>query len=58
MGRQAKYLRAYGMKQNEIEPGRAVPNLCDKHVFETWADRKKRRAAEAARRPSPSPEKA
>lgn len=32
---------------HEIEPGRPVVNDWDKHLFETWADRKARRAREA-----------
>lgn len=31
---------------HEIEPGRPVPNDWDKHLFERWADRKARLAAE------------
>lgn len=34
---------------HEIEPGRSVPNNWDKHLVETWADRKARRAREAGK---------
>lgn len=35
--------------QNEIEPGRTVPSDWNKELFESWADRKARRAREGAR---------
>lgn len=34
---------------HEIEPGRPVPNDWDKHLVETWAERKARRVREACR---------
>ncbi|MGI8839725.1 MAG: hypothetical protein ACR2F8_02905 [Caulobacteraceae bacterium] len=34
-----------GCKKHEIEPGRSVPSRWDNHLFETWAERKARRAA-------------
>jgi hypothetical protein len=37
-----------GFRAQDVEPGRAVPNDWDKHLVETWADRKARRAAERA----------
>lgn len=35
---------------HEIEPGRSVPADWNKHLFEPWADRKARLAAEWAAR--------
>ena len=36
----------YGVSPIEIEPGRAVPNNWDDHLFEPYAKRKARRLAE------------
>lgn len=39
--------RGQSVWPHEIEPGRSVVNNWDKHLSETWAERKARRAQEA-----------
>lgn len=45
---QEAHVRRHGMKPTEIEPGRGVPNDWDRHLVETWAQRKARRQRERA----------
>ena len=38
----------FNVRMDEVEPGRGIPNDWDAALFETWAERKARRAAERA----------